>query len=414
VAPPHRVLLLVSLWGLCATVAAGVGAALVGRPEVAATLAAAHRDLGLAAYLLPALTFLHLHALDRLLGRRASRIKANARAFLFALAAVLFAGAPMAPEGMQPAVRAAAGLVLVGAGGATTGLVLALAPRRGRTVVDTARDPLTKGDDASFAQVRFAHYFLPVGLLASWLGRTLDAPWSRGATLAGDHLLLAGYGLLSLYGLSHLWVPRLSGVPAIAAGAIKGELHSSLLGLVLLSAGFAASVRGLVIAGGLCLFFGAFTFMGVLGANIMKNKSPTQRVTPEFTYVPWTFAGSFWLIAGVLLGVFLNAVPDVLAPKAQALRFAHAHLLLLGGFTLLLLGYAHRILPAWLGTAPPTFRRTRLGFYLLNAAVALLVLGRLAGDGRGGATLAGSASATAGLAAWFFSLAPYLGDRART
>ena len=43
--------------------------------------------------------------------------------------------------------------------------------------------------------------------------------------------------------------------------------------------------------GGVSTFLGTFTFMGVLGANIMKNKSQTQRVTPQFAYIPWTFAG---------------------------------------------------------------------------------------------------------------------------
>ncbi|HEX2065328.1 MAG TPA: hypothetical protein VHI93_00810, partial [Candidatus Thermoplasmatota archaeon] len=247
-----------------------------------------------------------------------------------------------------------------------------------------------------------------------WAWGPAAGPWF----LAGAHVLLVGYGLVSIYALSHLWVPRLSGVPAIAAGAIKGELHTSLLGVVLLAAGFLlrlapplhALATGLLVVGGVSTFVGTFTFMGVLGANIMKNKSPTQRVTSEFSYVPWTFAGVFWLIAGVLLGIFLNAVPGLLASRAPALRFAHVHAVLAGGAAQLFLGYLLHVRPRDRRLPPSSFRSGRWGFHGWNLGTALLLVGALAQAPAW--ALAGSLALALALAAWFMTLLASLRARA--
>ena len=102
-------------------------------------------------------------------------------------------------------------------------------------------DPLTKGDDACFKHLVFAHRFLPIGLLLLLAGAIAALWWPVAAQrlhVSAMHVLIIGYGLLVTYGVSHLWVPRFSGIPAIAAGAIKGELHTTLLGLTGLVLGF--------------------------------------------------------------------------------------------------------------------------------------------------------------------------------
>ncbi|HET6398147.1 MAG TPA: hypothetical protein VFH47_01160, partial [Candidatus Thermoplasmatota archaeon] len=259
-------------------------------------------------------------------------------------------------------------------------------PPRGTTVTDVARDPLTKGDDASLKALRFAHFFLFPGLLL-WLASTLaEGPWEPRLRLAGLHVLLLGFATLCVYGLGHLLVPRFSGVPAIAAGAIKGQLHSTLGGVVLVLAGFllygmgrgshpSGWGLGFLVAGGAFAFLGVFTHMGVLGANIMRNKSRTQRVTPEFAYVPWIFAGVFWLLSGILLGLFLNAARGAFPAHFGALRATHAYSALLGGVLLLATGWLQRLLPA----APPhiPFHRVRLPFLAMNAGLACILAGRL-------------------------------------
>lgn len=401
-----RPLLRVALGTLAATMALGIlqaAAPRLGLPALG--YAQAHLWLGIAGFLLPALAFWTFELLASYTRLEAPAARLRLLAILYTCAAVLASlGMLLQPSSFFPVVACVGLLVLVGAAVVQMLTLLRLIPA---TVVDVARDPLTKGDDACLKQLKFAHFFLVPGLL---LLAAAYAPvvstWEHAGrlALAGFHLTLAGYALLSTYAISHLAVPRLSGVPAIAAGAIKGELHTTMLGLVLLAAGFLSALKGLVIAGGAFVFLGAFTFMGVLGANIMKNKSRTQRVTQEFTYVPWTFAGVFWLIAGVLLGIFLNAVPELFADRKAALTFAHVHATLLGGMALLLLGYATRVLPAAQGRPPPPFTRTRWGFWALNLAVCLLVGGNLA-DGPGSlAFLLGGLLAILGLAAWFMSL----------
>ncbi|HLF15912.1 MAG TPA: hypothetical protein VI796_00545, partial [Candidatus Thermoplasmatota archaeon] len=318
------------------------------------------------------------------------------------------AGSLAAPGAASEWALLGAALLLVVTGMFQLRALFGVLPPRGISLVDLERDPLTKGDDASLKHVRLAHIFLPAGLAilaaAAWPG--LGATPMERLRLAGLHVLLVGYGVLSLYGLGHLVVPRYSGVPAIAAGAIKGELHSSLAAIVLLAAGFLSGVMGLVVAGGAFAFLGVFTYMGVLGANIMRNKSRTQQVTPEFTYVPWTFSAVFWLVSGVLLGIFLNAVPDAYAARLPALRFTHVHALLLGGFAQLILGFAQRAIPAEAGRPPPRFSTGRWGFYLLNAGLVILILGALAD--RDGAFRAGALMAALAFAVSFMSLARHL------
>jgi hypothetical protein len=406
-----------------AGLAVGIALAALGLAGLPGNWAGAHAVVLLFAFLVPALEALNAHALGRLLQHPVKPGAQSVAAQLLAWSvAILAAGAWLVPLASVAghALLGVGAFGLLGATGMLTGIVLAAAPRRGQSVVDLARDPLTKGDDACATQVRFAHFFLPLGAV----GVALTGPWWAWGPAAGPwflasaHLLLVGYGLVSVYALSHLWVPRLSGVPAIAAGAIKGELHSTLLGVVLLVAGFLlrlapplhALSTGALILGGVAAFVGTFTFMGVLGANIMRNKSPTQRVTPEFSYVPWTFAGVFWLIAGVLLGIFLNAVPELLASRAGALRFTHVHAVLAGGAAQLFLGYLLHVRPRDRRLPPSSFQSGKWSFYAWNLGTSLLLVGALAAAPAW--MLAGTLIVALGLAAWFKTLLTSLRGRA--
>lgn len=380
-----RPFLQVSLAALILALVLGIAAPFAaGTALEAHDLGQAHFVLGVFGFLLPGIAALHLHGLAALHGRVAPEGKAKVAALAWGLGSATLAFGLAFADGFVRTPALLLGLVvLTEAAILTMLLLLKLLPRRKQSVVDVSRDPLTKGDDAVFTQARFAQFFLVPAVVATvaagpWWGWThASAPrvW-----LAGLHLLLAGHALVSCYSITHLWVPRLAKVPAIAAGAIKGELHASLLGLLLLMLGFGLDSRGWAIAGGAFLFFAAFTWMGVLGANIMRNKSKTQRVTPEFTYIPWVFTGVFWLVCGVLLGVFLNAVPDVFADRMGALSFTHGHSVLLGGFVQVAIGLAMRIVPMARGLPPIPFHQGKWAFYALNLGLALLVAGQL-GDG---------------------------------
>lgn len=411
--PSARPLVTASLAGLLLAALAAVADLMAEFTAVA--MGQAHAILSLFLFLLPALAAMTAHALEAVLKRPLAGDKARRLAIVWSASALVLASVAAVGTGHEAAVRAGLGLgalMATAAAGMTTGAMLKALPRRGQSVVDVARDPLTKGDDACAAQLRFAQFFLPLGVAmvafaGPWWGWSEAGGWqdlwSRRAYLAGIHLL-AAHVLVACYGLSHLWVPRLSGVPAIAAGAIKGELHSTLLAVVLLVAGFLSGLRGLVIAGGAFAFLGAFTFMGVIGANIMRNKSRTQRVTPEFTYIPWAFSAVFWLLSGVLLGIFLNVVPELFAAKAAALRFTHVHVALLGGAGQLLLALAWRVVPASRGVAPPPFSRGRWGFWGLNLGLALLLAGRFRDELVPATFLVGAVLVLAGLSASFITL----------
>ncbi|MEA3166499.1 MAG: hypothetical protein QOJ26_1371 [Thermoplasmata archaeon] len=408
--PGARPLVSASLVGLALAVVAAV-LDLVPSFGVLA-LIQAHVALALFAFLAPALAAMTVHSVESVLHRPvdAARVKRLAVLWL-AGGGVLAVSAACASVPAIPLVLTRVGLglgslVLAAAAGMTTGALLGMLPKRKESVVDVARDPLTKGDDASVTHLRFAQFFLPlavllVALLGPWWG--WSAAWTHDVYVAGIHLL-GVHVLVSCYGLAHLWVPRLSGVPAIAAGAIKGELHSTLLGLLFLLFGFGFGIRGLIIAGGAFAFLGAFTFMGVIGANIMRNKSKTQRVTAEFTYIPWAFTAVFWLICGVLLGIFLNVVPSLYADRVAALRFTHVHIALLGGAAQVLLALAWRVVPASRGVGPPPFSRGRWGYWGLNLGLALLIVGRFREEFLPVTYLVGAILVTLGLAASFMTL----------
>lgn len=348
----------------------------------------AHGAVLLVGTMLPALAALHVASLDRLAGRPLSEdvVRHNTAGTLIG-ALLLGAGHLLQPSGLF-AMVSFTGLVVVALAQMRLAVpILGLVPKDA-TDPDV---PLTKGDDASWKHVKLAHIFLLLGLvllLIAYAPGAAGVAWLSGTRAAGMHVLMVGYGLLSVYGLGHLWVPRLSGVPAIAAGAIKGELHSTLLGLVGLILGFLTGIRGFLVGLGPFVFLGFFTYMGVLGANIMRNKSKTQRVTPEFVYVPWVFAAVFWLISGVLMGIFLNVVPDELADLQGSFRWLHVHVALLGGVLQLLLGLATRI-----GQDPlPRFQGAMKGaFYAFNGGLVVAGAGHLTGGAEAPAVLVGAA-----------------------
>lgn len=371
----------------------------------------AHADLAVLGALVPAYLAFLQHAWARFFpGEPPGRRLERAIAFLVAGAAGLAAAHLLRPEWDTRVLGVVAGLVVAAGGVLAVPAVLPRLPARGATLV-RAEEPLTKGDDACAKQLRFSMFFLPLGLALLAAAEWPTGAWQARLRGAGVHVLLAGHALLAVYATSHLWVPRFSGVPAIAAGAIKGELHSTLGGVTFLLAGFLTrgvwgGSTGLLVAGGGFLFLGVFTFMGVLGANIMKNKSRTQRVTPEFSYIPWMFAGVFWLLSGILLGLFLNAVPEPLEHLAPSLRLVHLHAALFGGAAQVLVALLVRALPMEAGAGPPPFGRSRLAFLGWNAGLAAMVVGAL-GAGTGGAAFAaGSVVAALSAVAALKTLAP--------
>ncbi|MHB8632336.1 MAG: hypothetical protein ACYDBQ_00015 [Thermoplasmatota archaeon] len=378
-------------------------------------LTEAHALVVLFGFLIPFGVWLQLHMVRRIAGLTLPAGAVRRTLILGGAGTVVVAASALTSGALVAwGYRAGMGLLLVAAG-MHTGAMLRMLPKK--SIVDVARDPLTKGDDACMKLLRFSHFFLALSLL----GLLVAGPWwqqgwhpafSEALFLASLHLLLVGYGLLSLYGVSHLVVPRLSGVPAIAAGAIKGELHTTLLGIVGLVAGLLWEPwnpgvgRALMVGLGFFVFVGAFTFMGVLGANIMKNKSATQRVTREFAYVPWTFAGVFWLLSGVLAGLLLPAAKAKIPTYEANLTFLHAHTLLMGGFTLIALGFLTRLWPSMRGREAPLFSRMRWPFYGLNAGLALLLWGDFEGGVAGLPMRAGALVTLVALAGWFFILEP--------
>ena len=382
--------------------------------------AQAHGWLLVAGFLLPIIFGLHLHVLEIISAKEVHPDRITLLRSAVIVAAIILGIGGLIPDGATGFLGTILdfvpflGLLLVFiAAILQTVTVFGLLPKN--SVVDVEADPLSKGDDASLKHVKMSHMFLPLGILlvvAGFVPGQADHSWAASLRLAGMHVLLVGYLTLSAYGIAHILIPRFSGVPAIAAGAIKGELYTTLLGLLGIVAGFIVGPdtrtgRILLISFGPLVFLGMFTFMGVLGANIMKNKSKTHRVTREFVYVPWTFAGVFWLISGILMGIFLNVVPDALADRENSLRFMHIHTGLFGGIAMLAMGWLYRILPSDMGIQPPSFARTKWSFYLLNAALLVVIPGHLAGvDGE---IAVGIAAAFALIGAiWFVvTLKPY-------
>ncbi len=364
---------------------------------------------------LPGLAAMHAFTLQRLAGTTFDGPRAAMAANLWLAGALLTAFRPVGPGPLWAV--AAIGTVLLVAGATLWAIqVMARAPKSGLTDMD--KDPLTKGDDACLKHVHFAHRFLPLGLLVLLVASGFPDGniWGARIFTAAVHILVIGYGLLSMYGLSHFWVPRLSGIPAIAGGAIKGELHTTLLGIVGVTVGFLighdTSVgRGFLVGLGPFVFLGFFVWMGVIGANIMKNKSPSNSVRPEFVYIPWIFSSVFWAVTAVLMGIFINALPEQMEHLRGALRFTHLHSGLLGGAIQLLLALVTRQLPMVQGMQPPRFdAKMKLSFYAFNAGIALAMFGRFASP-TDTWLVAGFAVIAASLGLFVWAMAPFIKPR---
>ncbi len=395
---PHRPLIVGAAWSLLAAAALSILGIL---DPISFQWWRAHGHLAIWGALLPGLWGVTWHALARL-GPRAPDAGGAKRVavLMFAGAGLMAIGTLIQPSGVLALVAYAGVLATVAATVLATIQVMKVVPKRSETTVDMERDPLTKGDDACWSQVRFAHFLLVPGTIIwalSWLP-ALSPVMAHRLSASGLHVVLGGHALFLVYATTHLWVPRLSGVPAIAAGAIKGELHSGLLGVLGIAVAHAIPDegirRGLLVAFGPFLFLSFFTYMGVIGANIMRNKSQTHRVTPEFSYIPWTFSAVFWMVSGVLLGLFMSFTPDALASYTPALRATHVHIMVLGGMVQAGIGLAMRLLARDGGTRPPPFHRHRLAFLVFNGGMAWLVVGFFTGSPLGGAV-----AATAGLLA---------------
>ncbi len=364
---------------------------------------------------LPGLAAMHAFTLKRLANTTFDEPRAVLAANLWLAGALLTAFRPIGP-GPLWGVGAFGTLFLVAGATLWSIQVMKRAPKSG--LVDMDRDPLTKGDDACLKHVHFAHRFLPLGLLVLLVASGFPAGHLLGGRIfvAAMHIIVIGYGLLSMYGISHFWVPRLSGIPAIAAGAIKGELHTSLLGIVGVTVGFLVGAdtsigRGILVGLGPFVFLGFFVWMGVLGANIMKNKSPTNSVRPEFVYIPWIFSSVFWAVTAVLMGIFINALPASMSHLYGALRFTHLHSGLLGGAVQLLLALIVRQLPMVQGRQPPRFdAKMKLSFYAFNAGIAMVMFGRFASP-TGTWLVAGFGVVALGLGLFTWAMAPFIKPR---
>lgn len=397
-----RPLLRAAQWGFGGTLVAAVVAVAAGDSVWQAPAWQAHGLLAAWGFLVPAFLWLVDEGVNNTTGRHVRGREMATAAFLLAAGAWIMAASAMLLLGNGRPVALGVGGIMVVAGVVVQASGLLPQARAGAS---RAADPLTKGDDASLQAIRLGHFFMAAGATASLAAAALrDVPgvnlvWAPAAM----HVAFAGGVLLTVYGVGHLWIPRFTQVPAIAAGAIKGEIHSTMLAVVFLSAGMALDVSALTLAGGGLLFVGSFTFMGVLGANVMKQKARLQRITREFVYVPWTFAGIFWLLSGVLLGMLSATRPAALAEQTEALRFTHIHVALYGGFALLALGWTYPILARAAKRENPTYGRTKAAFWLLNSALAVLIVGAFQGF-TGWGWLSGAALAFLGAAAWFISL----------
>src|ERR1041385_1753865 len=178
-------------------VAAALAAVLhLGPPLLPYGFGQAHVELSLFAFLLPAFAAMTVHALSAVLGREVPGAATRRLAIVWgAGSAILASTTAFITTGPLRLVGLGLGaLAATAAAGMTTGALLRALPKRGESVVDVARDPLTKGDDACASQRRFAQFLLPLGVaLAAFAGPWWgwESPWALRVSAAGIHGLAA-------------------------------------------------------------------------------------------------------------------------------------------------------------------------------------------------------------------------------
>lgn len=247
-------------------------------------------------------------------------------------------------------------------------VVIVATMRKGTTAADPSDKYLVTGVIAFVLAMAMNTILLSV--MAAGGTALLPAQWSW----AFYHWQLYGFITFFIFGVSLRTLPVFLGKPRpnlaldrIIFPAVVGGILLRTIGDVLVS--YHRIPSSLLLAPTVLECGAILAFIGNLGV-FKRQSAPMDGVPPESrAYEKYLYAGYGWMTAATLgIGILsiYRAVTGHAAP--HALMGSYMHALTVGFITVLILGYAMRTIPVFLGRAVHSTR-------LLNATFALMMVG---------------------------------------
>lgn len=260
-----------------------------------------------------------------------------------------------------------AGLMEV-AGAATFAIVMVATMRRGTTGTDLSDKYLVAGT------LGFVTMAVMNAALMSWMAVRQVAVLPEGWNWAYYHWQLYGFVTLFIFGMSLRTLPVFLGKPRPDARVDRVVFPVLLAGMLLRSAGdvlvsYHRVPSPWLLVPALMECGGVLAFAWNLG--VFKRQSDSMAGVPAASraYEKYLYAGYAWLVLATL-GIGAISGYQALAghPAPHALMGSYMHALTVGFISVMILGYAMRTIPVFLG-------RPVYSVPLLNAVFILITLG---------------------------------------
>ena len=212
--------------------------------------------------------------------------------------------------------------------------------------------------------------FLAAATLLLFSADAFNQHYFHPHTLAITHLMALGWGTMIILGASHQLVPVL----------IEGKLYSNILAYV----SFILAALGIPLLG-----YGFYTFnMGpatqcgagmINGAilcyllNLIASFAGSRN---ENVHAVFVFTAALWLFSTTLVGLLLvcNFSSNILPADSLHYLSMHAHMGIVGGFLLLVIGVGSRLIPMFLISKYTNVKLLWRVYLLINSGLVAFII----------------------------------------
>ncbi|MBS1650956.1 MAG: cytochrome C oxidase subunit I [Bacteroidetes bacterium] len=188
--------------------------------------------------------------------------------------------------------------------------------------------------------------------------------------LAITHTMALGWATMIILGSCHQLVPVLIEGKLHSEGLAKATFIFAAIGIPLLVYAFYFFELNIVaIIGGSLIVFSILLFFINLSMSISKSKK-------ENVHAAFIFTSSLWLLITVSLGLLLiyNFTHLILSKSSLQFLSLHAHIGIIGWFSLLVIGVSSRLIPMFLISKYNNSKLLWVIFVLINSALIIYIL----------------------------------------
>jgi len=211
--------------------------------------------------------------------------------------------------------------------------------------------------------------FLALSVLIILADTDLLGPYFNGRILAVTHLAVLGWATMIVFGALYQLVPVVFGTALYSEKIAKITTWLFAISVVLMVYSFwVDAFSTLLIYASSLMFFSLLLF--IINISLSKKKG-NESIQSRFISV-----SVYWLLLTALLGLLISInfkwpfLPQV---HLEYLKI-HAHLGLIGWFTLLIIGASSTLIPMFLVSHKLNEKKLYAAFFLINTGLALLTL----------------------------------------